>query len=215
MAKVSTYLFLLLSISFVLSAIVDEVDVSSPDASKAFEAKFKSGLFSNLKDDANDSFDMCERRINPSEPNYFYFFPNFKAKLFKEGDVMTFKAGCFQNNTVTLTKLTQKETIITLHSEKPKNLFCSDVYDVHTANINHLTSVFFITDDDKAKPHVEHAVHFKGRDFSDLLQIGENRRHRPCYIDNGVEPGIDAAGNVFNETASGDVTHGFDFIFLQ
>ena len=67
MAKVSTYLFLLLSISFVLSAIVDEVDVSSPDASKAFEAKFKSGLFSNLKDDANDSFDMCERRINPSE----------------------------------------------------------------------------------------------------------------------------------------------------
>ena len=66
MAKVSTYLFLLLSLSFVLSAIVDEVDVSSPDASKAFEAKFKSGLFSNLKDESNDSFDMCERRINPS-----------------------------------------------------------------------------------------------------------------------------------------------------
>ena len=165
MAKVSTYLFLLLSISFVLSAIVDEVDVSSPDASKAFEAKFKSGLFSNLKDDANDSFDMCERRINPSEPNYFYFFPNFKAKLFKEGDVMTFKAGCFQNNTVTLTKLTQKETIITLHSEKPKNLFCSDVYDVHTANINHLTSVFFKGD---------HKIKLKNLSTDDMDEIKVN-----------------------------------------
>ena len=163
MAKPS-YLLLLLSLSFVLS-VIEEVDVSSPEASKTFEAKFKTGLLTNLKDEANESFDMCVRRLNPSEPNYYYFFPNFKAKLFKEGDVMTFKANCFLNNTITLVKLTKKETIILLHSEKPKNLFCSDVYDVHTANINHLTNVFFKGD---------HKIKLKNLSADDMDEIKVN-----------------------------------------
>ena len=119
MARGLLFVFCIFIFSIASSKIIEEVDVSDPLSSFAFESKFKKG-FSNLKQDPNDSFDMCERRINPSEPNYFYFFPNFKAKLYKEGDVMTFKAGCFQDNTITLKKLTKEKNGSFTQGQKSK-----------------------------------------------------------------------------------------------
>ena len=127
----------LLLLSSTLCGFLERDDMNS-----AFESLFKSDSHHNLKTEMG-SFDMCEKRVNPSEPNYFYFFPNFKAKLYKVGDVQTFKSGCFKNNTLTLTSLSEEGAVLTLVAKEPVSLFCNDVYVVHTSNINHLTSIFF------------------------------------------------------------------------
>ncbi|MCQ2816174.1 MAG: hypothetical protein MJ252_02800 [archaeon] len=96
----------------------------------------------NLKTETKASNDMCERRINPLEPNYYYFLPMIKAKLYKEGDSFEFKAGCFKKNTATLKEIKGNSMTIIINADEPESLLCHDLYIMHTTNINQLYSVF-------------------------------------------------------------------------
>ena len=110
----------------------------------------RSSLFSEIFKSKNLRFrgeptpapNMCEKRINPLNPNYYYFAPVFKAKLYKVGDSVEFNAGCFKKNIATLKEIDGNKLTISLNSTHATDLFCSDVYIIHTPGINQLTTVF-------------------------------------------------------------------------
>ena len=141
--------FLLLSLSIIsLSNCVfkSEFDLKKPIyEGKSFEEQIlNSGLENNLfLNGEENSADMCEKRANPLEPNYFYFLPVFKAKLYKVGDSTEFAAGCFKKTVATLTELSLEKMVITLQTSEPASLFCQDLYILHTTSVNHITAVFY------------------------------------------------------------------------
>ncbi|MCQ2816260.1 MAG: hypothetical protein MJ252_03235 [archaeon] len=100
----------------------------------------------NLKTESNISPDMCEKRISPLDPNYFYFLPVVKAKLYKPGDSIEFVGGCFKRNTVTLKEISGTKMTILLNAQEPTSLLCHDLYVMHTTNLNELYSVFVAGD---------------------------------------------------------------------
>ena len=129
----------------ILSSSVTEIDISSESTSKSFTKLFESNLRPRLLTEKEEvSEDMCLRRINPLDANYYYFFPNIKARVFKEGDSVEFKAGCFRKNNLKLIKLSKEETIIELDSSEKNSFFCQDTYIIHTSNINHFKTLFTV-----------------------------------------------------------------------
>lgn len=86
--------------------------------------------------------DMCEKRINPLSPNYYYFFPVVKGKLYKVGDKVEFKSGCFKKNSATISSILSGTMTITLNVDEPEDLLCSDIYLFHTPGINQLATIF-------------------------------------------------------------------------
>ena len=102
-----------------------------------------SDLSNKFFQNVDENVDMCEKRQNPLEPNYFYFLPVFKAKLYQVGDSVEFTAGCFQKNVATLKELSTDKMVISLETSEPKSVLCQDLYVVHTTSINHITAVFY------------------------------------------------------------------------
>ena len=141
--KLNKYLISFLFIIPILTSSITEFDIASESTSKSFTKLFESNLRPRLlteKEEASE--DMCLRRVNPLDANYYYFFPNIKARLFKEGDNVEFKGGCFNKNHLTLKKLTKEETIIELDSSDKNSFFCQDIYIIHTSNINQFKALF-------------------------------------------------------------------------
>jgi len=160
------YFFVLLFIIPILTSSVTQIDISEESTSKAFKNLFKNNLRTRfLSEQKQVSEDMCLRRVNPQDPNYFYFFPNIKARLFKENDSVEFKGGCFEKNILTLKKLSKEETVIELEASKSRTLFCNDIYLIHTSDINHFKAV--IT---KGK----HVIKLKNLSQDDLDEIKVN-----------------------------------------
>jgi hypothetical protein len=136
--QLKLFLFFLL-ITFSLSKENTEIDANGKSA---FESLLK--MTSNLRKSNNNNDypnDMCLKRLNPSTPNSFYFFPNFKAKLYKNGDSNTFTGYCFKQNKITLKSLNFNKTLLEIESSDPTGYFCADVYVVHTSRINHFVTI--------------------------------------------------------------------------
>ena len=136
-------IFAFLFIIPILTSSLTEIDISNESTSSKFKSLFNNNLRPRLlTENEQVSEDMCLRRVNPLDANYFYFFPNIKARLFKESDKVEFKSGCFNKNTLTLKHLSKEKTIIELEASEPKSYFCQDIYIIHTSNINHFKAIF-------------------------------------------------------------------------
>lgn len=118
-----------------------EIDLSNPRERNGYFTDFFLKP-TNLKIGNND-VDMCEKRPNPTDPNFYYFLPVFKAKLNQVGDTKDFTSGCFKSMKATLKELNLERTVIELEANDAKTATCSDLFIIHTTNINHLTTVFF------------------------------------------------------------------------
>ncbi len=94
------------------------------------------------KQSSKNSEDMCERRINPLNPNYYYWAPVYKAKLFKVGDINDFKTNCFLKSKAEMTEITDERIVITLNLSEKESLLCSDIFIIHTPGINQLYTAF-------------------------------------------------------------------------
>jgi hypothetical protein len=74
--------------SFLTFILISSILSTTYDLSSDFNRNGEiSKLFSkNLRFLKNNdlSADNCDKRVNPFEPNSFYFFPVFKAKLYKK-----------------------------------------------------------------------------------------------------------------------------------
>ena len=127
----------------ILTSSQKEIDISIESTSSKFKRLFENNLRTRLlTENEQVSEDMCLRRVNPLDANYFYFFPNIKARLFKEEDKVEFKSGCFNKNILSLKKLSKEKTIIELETSEPKSFLCQDIYIIHTSNINHFKAIF-------------------------------------------------------------------------
>ena len=142
MRYLNSILSFLLIIQIVTSS-QKEIDISIESTSSKFKRLFENNLRTRfLTENEQVSEDMCLRRVNPLDANYFYFFPNIKARLFKEEDKVEFKSGCFNKNILSLKKLSKEKTIIELETSEPKSFLCQDIYIIHTSNINHFKAIF-------------------------------------------------------------------------
>lgn len=131
---------------------------------KIFTDEEKQGL-KFLSSHVHEEVDTCENRPNGKNSNFYYFLPVFKGKLMNEGDSQEFRSGCFRNNKYTLIKLSKEETIISLTSSNPKNIFCRDSYWITTSNIHSIQEIF---------THGEHKITFKNLSQDDLDEIKVN-----------------------------------------
>jgi hypothetical protein len=109
--------------------------------------------------------DSCDGRIDPSKPNFYYFFPTTLAILKKEGDFAQFSNRCFKNNKAILQKLSKEQIVITISSTEPKHWFCSDNYWFSSSNIHHLNNIF---------KKGEHKFTIKNLNQDDLDEISVN-----------------------------------------
>ena len=127
-----------------ISILSKEIDLSNENNRNSDFLKLLSSQTRNLKENIEEevSEDMCAKRLNPFDPNMFYFLPAFKAKLKKEGDEEIFKTGCFNKNVAKLNKISKEELIIELELSEKKSLFCNDILIIHTSNINYLQANF-------------------------------------------------------------------------
>ena len=113
----------------------------------------------------HDEVDTCENRPDPKIANFYYFLPVFKARVSEEGVSQEFASGCFKSNKFTIVKLSKEETIVTLASTNPKNIFCRDAYWITTSNLHSIRDVAF---------HGEHRITFKNISQDDLDEIKVN-----------------------------------------
>lgn len=118
----------------------------------------------NLKLGNND-IDICEKRPYPNDPNYFYFVPVFKAKLYKANDSKEFKAGCLKSLKATLTELSLEQAVIIIEANEARSSTCSDLFIIHTTNINYLTTIL-----KKGK----HGIVLRHLSQDDIDEIGVN-----------------------------------------
>ena len=86
--------------SFLTFILISSILSTTYDLSSDFNRNGEiSKLFSkNLRflKNIDLSADNCDKRVNPFEPNSFYFFPVFKAKLYKKNVKVAFKSLCFK-----------------------------------------------------------------------------------------------------------------------
>jgi hypothetical protein len=126
--------------SFLTFILISSILSTTYDLSSDFNRNGEiSKLFSkNLRFLKNNdlSADNCDKRVNPFEPNSFYFFPVFKAKLYKKNDKVEFKSLCFKKNIATLKEISKEKLTIEVESSEKTSFLCQDLYIIHTTNIN-------------------------------------------------------------------------------
>jgi hypothetical protein len=137
---------------------------NSHHGGKLFTEQEKQGL-KFLSSQVHDQVDTCENRPDVKYSNFYYFLPVFKARVLKEGDTQEFRSGCFRDNKLTIVKLSQEETILSLTSTNPKNIFCRDAYWLTTSNIHSIHDIF---------THGEHRITLKNLSQDDLDEIKVN-----------------------------------------
>jgi hypothetical protein len=122
---------------------------------------------SNLRSDNDNQIspDQCEKRINPLDPNYFYFLPVLKAKLKKQGDAIEFVGKCFKRISVKVTRFTQTEMTLLFDAQDAESVFCTEFLLIHTPGMNQLTSMF---------KKGEHEVVIENLTEDDLFEIQVN-----------------------------------------
>ena len=133
--------------SFLTFLLISSIKSTSYDLSQEIT---RNGEFSKLFSKnlrflkTNDlSSDNCDRRVNPFDPNAFYFLPVFKAKLYKKGDKVEFKSLCFKKNTATLKEISLEKLTIELETTEKTSFLCQDTYILHTTNINLIQTFIF------------------------------------------------------------------------
>ena len=133
--------------SFLTFLLISSIKSTSYDLSQEFT---RNGEFSKLFSKnlrflkTNElSTDNCDRRVNPFDPNAFYFLPVFKAKLYKKGDKVEFKSLCFKKNTATLKEISLEKLTIELETTEKTSFLCQDTYILHTTNINLIQTFIF------------------------------------------------------------------------
>jgi hypothetical protein len=104
----------------------------------------------------------CDVRSDSKDPDFYYFLPTMKAILKAENDWQSFKTNCFEENTITLQKLSKEKTVLTLASSKPTSSLCNDKYWIATSNIHSIKTQFF---------HGEHTITLTNLNDEDLLEI--------------------------------------------
>lgn len=92
--------------------------------------------------DYSNSKDQCERRVNPLDPNYFYFLPVVKAKLKQQEETQSFIGRCFKHISVKMTEFTENNITIKFEADDPIGILCNEMMLIHTPAINQLVSVF-------------------------------------------------------------------------
>ena len=71
------------------------------------------------------------------------FVPDFKGKVKRMNDSITFSNTCFKRNTLTFISETDKEIILYLEASDSSSLTCFDTYIFQTSTILHISTVFF------------------------------------------------------------------------
>ena len=122
-----------------------EIDlINSKNRKIGYEEYFNKDS-NELKIDNNDySPDLCQKRPNPLDPNYFYVIPIIKAKLYKESQSIEFKSRCFKEVKATINIFSKKLLEINLHTKGKKSLLCTDTFLIHTTNINKIVSILTV-----------------------------------------------------------------------
>jgi hypothetical protein len=119
-------------------------------------------LQENISEELSSTESSCENRPNTESANFYYFFPLLKSKVNSENVSSEFSLGCFKSIKLTIVKLSKEETIVSIHSANPKNLWCKDSYWLATSNIHHVSEIFF---------HGEHRVTLKNLSDDDIAEI--------------------------------------------
>ena len=122
-----------------------EIDLTNVNNRKIGYEEYFNKESNELNIDKNDySPDLCEKRPNPLDPNYFYIIPIIKAKLYKESQSIEFKSRCFKKVTATIKIFSKKLLEINLHTKEKKSLLCTDTFLIHTTNINKIVSILTV-----------------------------------------------------------------------
>ena len=118
-------------ISFLLLLILTqqqdeiEIDLSNSENRKiGFDNFFKDESTNDLKIKERDfTEDLCQKRPNPLDPNFYYVIPTIKAKLYKEFQQVKFTSRCFKEITATFKSFDKNKILLTLETKGKKNFY--------------------------------------------------------------------------------------------
>ena len=136
-------------ISFLLLLILTqqqdeiEIDLSNSENRKiGFDNFFKDESTNDLKIKERDfTEDLCQKRPNPLDPNFYYVIPTIKAKLYKEFQQVKFTSRCFKEITATFKSFDKNKILLTLETKGKKKFLCTDTFLIHTSNINKIVPI--------------------------------------------------------------------------
>lgn len=139
---------LILSVSINFAINDDVTSLSSSEVESLLEVTYEEQSFLEQFLTSSSSFlsensNHCANRENFTGPDFFMFVPDFKGKVKRMNDSITFSNTCFKKNTLTFISETDKEIILYLEASDSSSLTCFDTYVFQTSTILHISTVFF------------------------------------------------------------------------